>query len=281
MRCRAIYLGGRCQARSSKRGIWLPRRSREGVQRAGRRESLMTALTNIPIDDTTRQRAMRSAPATGLRGWLDRLSEPHILFPGITLLVLAVIWSATLNIIKVERTNAAAASAAAALELVNTYEAQVVRALREIDQTLKLVKYVYEAKGASATLADLKAGGLLPADLLFVVSVVTPDGAVVASTWPAHPAAVADPGFRQRLDSDSLWIDQPRKSANSGEWALQFGRTLHAADGSLAGAVLVGIDASYFVSGYDPSILGRKGVLGLLGTDGVFRARRTGDRLTA
>src|ERR1700685_3955030 len=145
----------------------------------------MTALTNIPIDDTTRQRAMRSAPATGLRAWLDRLSEPHILFPGITLLVLAVIWSATLNRIKVERANAATASAAAALELVNTYEAQVVRALREIDQTLKFVKYVYESKSASAALTDLKARSLLPPDLLFVVSVVNLNGAFVASTRPA------------------------------------------------------------------------------------------------
>jgi diguanylate cyclase (GGDEF)-like protein len=241
----------------------------------------MTALTNVPIDDTTRQRAMQSAPATGLRAWLHRLSEPHILFPALTLLVLAVIWSATLNIIKVERANAAAASAAAALELVNTYEAQVVRALREIDQTLKLVKYVYETKGAGAALADLKARGLLPPDLLFVVTIVTPDGAVVASTGPSEASAVADTGFRQGVQSNTLWIDQPRKDALSGEWRLQFGRALPAADGSLAGAVLVGIDASYFVSGYDPSILGKHGVLGLLGTDGVFRARRTGDSVTA
>jgi diguanylate cyclase (GGDEF)-like protein len=49
----------------------------------------------------------------------------------------------------------------------------------------------------------------------------------------------------------------------------------------VAGAVLIAVDASYFVSGYDPSILGKEGVLALLGTDGVFRSRRTGDRLTA
>jgi hypothetical protein len=224
---------------------------------------------------------MHSPAATGPRAWLTRLTEPHILFPALTILVLGVIWSATLNLIKVERANAATASAAAALELVNTYEAQVVRALREIDQTLKIVKYVYEIKGASATLSDLKARTLLPPDLLFVVSVVNTDGAVVASTRPAAAPSVAEPGFLQALHSDTLWIDQPRKNGASGEWTLQFGRGLNAADGSLAGAVLVAVDASYFVSGYDPSILGKKGVLALLGTDGVFRARRTGDRLTA
>jgi diguanylate cyclase (GGDEF)-like protein len=241
----------------------------------------MTALTNLTIDETTRRDATQSAPTAGLHAWLSRFTEPHILFPGLTILVLAVIWGATLILIKVERANAAATAAAAALELVNTYDAQVVRALREIDQALKLVHYAYETKGPGAALADLKGRGLLPPDMLFVVSIVNPDGTVVANTRPSAAPAVADPGFQQGLRSDALGMDQPRKAALSGEWTLQFGRALTAADGSLAGAVLVGLDASYFVSGYDPSVLGSKGVLGLLGTDGVFRARRTGDSVTA
>jgi diguanylate cyclase (GGDEF)-like protein len=234
-----------------------------------------------PLDDTTRRRAMQNAAPTGLRAWLSRLTEPDILFPAITVLVLGVIWGGTLNLIRVERVDTARTSAAATLELLDTYEAQIVRALREIDQTLKIVKYVYETKSASATLSDLEARGLLPPDLLFVVSIVNPDGVVVASTRPAEAHSPAGASFRQSLLKDALWIDQPRKVASSGEWSLQFGRALHAADGSLAGAVLIAVDASYFVSGYDPSILGRKGVLALLGTDGVFRARRTGDIVTA
>jgi diguanylate cyclase (GGDEF)-like protein len=241
----------------------------------------LSTFSTGSIDDTLRQRAMQRPPGSGTRVWLGRLAEPYVLFPVLTLLVLIMIWGTTLNLIRIERANAATAAAAAALELVNTYEAQVVRALREIDQTLKLVKYAYEVKGASAALTDLKANALLPPDLVFVVSIVNPDGAVVASTRPAEVRAVAGPAFRRGLQSDTLWIDQPRMSAVSGEWTLQFGRALHAADGSLAGSVLVGVDASYFVSGYDPAILGRRGVLGLLGTDGVFRARRTGENVTA
>ena len=67
----------------------------------------------------------------------------------------------------------------------------------------------------------------------------------------------------------------------SGEWSLQFGRALVNTDGTRTGAVLLAVDASYFVSSYDPSLLGKKGVLGLLGTDGVFRVRRTGESVTA
>lgn len=223
---------------------------------------------------------MRSGPTTGRRAWLNRLIEPHVLFPALASLVLAIIWATTANLIRVERANAAAASAAAALDLIDTYDAQVVRALREIDQTLKLVKYVYDGKGAAAALSDLKARGLLPPDVVFVVSIVNPQGAILASTQPAQGRSAAGPALRHDLLGDVLWIDQPRENA-SGEWTLQFGRTLRMKDGTAAGAVLVGVDASYFVSAYDPSILGRQGVLALLGTDGVFRARRTGASVTA
>jgi diguanylate cyclase (GGDEF)-like protein len=241
----------------------------------------MTIGAQTTLDDTTRRRAMQILAPTRLGAWLSRLIEPEILFPALTILILVLIWGATLNLIRVERANAARTSAAATLELLDTYEAQIVRALREIDQTLKLVKYVYETKGASATLSDLKGRDLLPPDLLFVVSVVNRDGVVVASTRAAEPPSSAGPAFQRGLHSETLWIDQPRKVGTTTEWSLQFGRALHAADGSPAGAVLIAVDASYFVSGYDPSILGKKGVLALLGTDGVFRARRTGDSVTA
>jgi diguanylate cyclase (GGDEF)-like protein len=222
-----------------------------------------------------------TGPVTGPRAWMSWLSEPHVLFPTLTILVLGVIWGLTLNLIKIERANAARAATTAALELVNTYEAQVVRALREIDQTLKIVKYAYETEGARAALADLDARTLLPPELLFVVSIVDTHGMVMASSRSAEAPSAIEPGFQQELRSGTLWIDPPRKAKPSGEWTLQFGRALNAADGSLAGAVLVAVDASYFVSGYDPSVLGHEGLLGLLGTDGVFRVRRTGDAVTA
>jgi diguanylate cyclase (GGDEF)-like protein len=241
----------------------------------------MTTGSQPPLEDTAHRRAMQSVAVKGLRAWVSRVTEPEILFPALTILVLGVIWGGTLNLIRVARANAAKTSAASTLELVDTYEAQIVRALREIDQTLKLVKYVYETSGASATLLDLKARGLLPPDLLFVVSVVNTEGVVVATTRTTEAPFVAGGTFQQSLPKETLWIDQPRKVAASGVWSLQFGRALLAADGSLAGAVLIAVDASYFVSGYDPAILGNKGFLALLGTDGVFRARRTGDSVTA
>src|SRR6202030_862445 len=124
------------------------------------------------------------------------------------------------------------------LELVNTYEAQVVRALREIDQTLKFVKYAYETKGAAAALPDLRTRDLLPSDLLFVVRIVNSDGIVLASTRPAQMSPVADRRSVSMLrHTDALWVDEPRKQEGSQSWTLQFGRRLDSAEGKFVGAV--------------------------------------------
>jgi diguanylate cyclase (GGDEF)-like protein len=241
----------------------------------------MSTLTSIAPEGTPSRRALQAPAVAGLRAWLPQIAEAHILFPVLTLLVLGLIWVGTLDLIRVERINATAASNAAVLELVNTYEAQIVRALREIDQTLKLVKYLSELKGASAALTELKARGLLPPDLLFAVTVVNTDGQVLASSQAAPAASVARSALQPELLDDSLWVDLPRHDGATGEWRLRFGRALTGADGTAAGAVVLAVDASYFVSGYDPSVLGKKGVLALLGTDGVFRVRRTGENVTA
>jgi diguanylate cyclase (GGDEF)-like protein len=232
--------------------------------------------------DDTPHAAIPENQESGARASLSRLTEPSILFPLLTVLMLGVIWGVTFNLISVERADARTAAAAASLELINTYQAQAVRALHEIDQTLKFVKYVYETRDSGAALLELKARALLPPDLLFVVRVVDSNGVTIASTRPAEALPDDDLLYLSALRrSDSLWVDQSRKNPTSQEWTLQFGCRLNRTDGTFAGAVLLTVDATYFVSGYDATQLGEHGFLGLLGTDGIFRARRTGEMFTA
>jgi len=124
-----------------------------------------------------------------MRRGLSRLAEPYALFPLVALVLLVVIWGTTYNLIKVERTSAHRAAESTSLELLDTYEAQVVRALREIDQALKLVKFAYEKSAWSrdepgsvvegragikrnrVDLAELRRRAMLPPDLLFAESI--------------------------------------------------------------------------------------------------------------
>jgi diguanylate cyclase (GGDEF)-like protein len=121
----------------------------------------------------------------------------------------------------------------------------------------------------------------LPPDLLFVVSVLNIDGQTVASSRSDQMPTVTPPTLQPEALGNLLWVDLPRRDGATGEWMLRFGRALTRANGTVLGAVVLAVDASYFVSAYDPSVLGKKGVLALLGTDGVFRVMRTGESVTA
>jgi diguanylate cyclase (GGDEF)-like protein len=208
---------------------------------------------------------------------LGRATEPQILFPLIAVFLLTVIWGTTLVVIKVRHSDAEHTAAVSSRELLGTYEAQVVRAMREIDQALNIVKFWPERGAGRHTLSDLKDKGLLPPDLLFTVSIADVKGAILESTRPTGPQNVADQDtFRKPRDGDAFFVGQLPRGATGGA-KLQFSRRLNSQNGTFDGVVIVAVDADYFVSGYDSAKLGKHGVLGLLGTDGVFRVRRSGD----
>jgi len=194
--------------------------------------------------------------------------------------LLAVVWGSTLSLVRVERAAAARSAATSAVDLADTYEAQMVRALREIDQTLRFVKFAYESRG-SVDLGALKAKGLLLPDLVFVVSVADKDGNVIASTRAPELANVAgQPFFLAQRTGDAVAISAPLPTRTANEWHVYFSRGLRAADGSFAGVVMVSVAGAYFTSGYESSKLGDKGVLAMVGADGVFRVARTGEAMS-
>lgn len=213
-----------------------------------------------------------------LRRRSRRITQPKILLPLIAVVLLALVWSTTIGVIKVEDDAAAHAAAGSTSVLFGTYRAQVMRALAEIDHTLNLVKF-WPRDSGGRTLADLRHKSLLPPDLIFVVSIADRTGAIVDSTRPLGQASVADQDyFRTEREDDTLVIGPPPRGT-TGDAQLVFSRRLNAPDGEFDGIVMVSVDADYFVSDYDASKLGAHGVLGLIGTDGIAQILRTGDTL--
>ena len=217
-----------------------------------------------------------------LRQRLSRAAEPQVFFPGVATLMLAVVWGTTMNLIEVERGSAERAMTASAVELLDTYEAHVLRNLREIDQTLKVVKFAYQASGSREVLLDLREKGLLPPELVFAISIADRNGSVVASTRPVDLVSIVVDLYQHHLQRDELRISLPRQDVRSGEWKLDFSRPFVTRDRRFAGIVTLSVDAAYFVSDYDRNKLGMRGLLGLVGSDdGVFRVRRTGEQVTS
>ncbi len=173
-------------------------------------------------------------------------------------------------------------AAASSHELAQTYESQVVRALREIDQTLKIVKYANDVWGMQDVLPKLKARDLLPPALVFVISIADNKGDVVASTGPSVSANVAERDFFQsQRQTDAFSVSRPQPDPKAGGGSLTFSRRLNTADGKFSGIVMVSVDAAYFVSGYEAANLGEHGMLGILGSDDIFLVRRSGETVTA
>lgn len=96
--------------------------------------------------------------STALRPVLRRLLEAYVLFPLFAAMLLVLTWTTVIHLISAENVVAQNAAAELSRELADTYQAQMVRNLVSIDQTLKTVKYAYEMKGG-AGLSELRDKG--------------------------------------------------------------------------------------------------------------------------
>jgi diguanylate cyclase (GGDEF)-like protein len=209
---------------------------------------------------------------------MQRLIEPPFLFTAIGLIALAAIWGTTLSLIAREKAASDRTTASLTSDIADTYEAQVVRALREIDHSLKLLRHELDRRPPQQALQTLDDKELLLPALLFAITVSGPNGNVIASNNSLSPVKIPEDVLRRVRDTDAMVVGLPRLN-HYNEWTLDFARAVDSNDDE-AGIVMVSVHAGYFVSGYDPEILGESGVLGILGTDGVFRAKRSGDELT-
>jgi len=224
----------------------------------------------------TRQETVRAR-------WLRRGLDTHVSLPLFALLLLVAIWVVTFHEIDAEREHAQEAATDSLHEMLGTYEAQVARSLDGIDQTLRMLKYAVERKGALGALPELGREGLLPPGVLFVVSIVDRNGMTVASNPKAVPISVADQHyfrFHAERDTGATYVSPATRDAANSEWHLHFTRRLDDDSGNFAGIVIVEADPAYFTSSYERSRLGERGTLGLVGADGIVRALRTGDKMS-
>lgn len=211
-----------------------------------------------------------------LRGFISRFTDAVYFFPAIALVLLGIAWISTFHLIRSDYAAARQAALTLGPELLETYEAQVLRSLKEIDQSLKIVRYVHESNGHSDTLQTLETKELLPPTVVFSVCIVDIHSKVISSTDTGHSCISNDEFLQELQQTDALVISNPRDSHSS---ALSFGRRLNTPEGG--GAVIITVEPAYFVSGYDAQKYGSQGLNALMGLDGVFRALRIGDMISA
>jgi two-component system, NtrC family, sensor kinase len=213
---------------------------------------------------------------------ISKISDPRLIAVLFGIVLLTAVWVATLALISTEKRAAEEKAAASSRELLQTYAAYAVRALREIDLALRTVQFAHSVTDNLRALDQLKALDMLPPQLVMHVGIANEAGVVIASTRNSVGANVSQHDyFRASQDSEDLYIGRSRPSDAGAEWQLIFSRRLGGADESFAGVVFIEAEAAYFVSSYDPVKLGEHGVLALIGTDDTVRVRRIGDAVSA
>jgi len=211
-----------------------------------------------------------------------RLAHPYLI-SGVLLLIL--IWGLTWHL---DRRTYAAQNAAISSETVSQagiYEAQMIRALREIERILAVTAYAIEQHGPHAALTSLDAKGLLPPKMLFDVSVTDAQGQVITSN-SARPLqdTVSPTDFldmaQKHWPEDQVYVGHPNQSSNSADApTVRFIRRIDSATHQHMGFIVVSVEPSYLVSAYDESLLGQTATIGLMRHDGQLLAARTGNRV--
>ncbi|QNU61801.1 EAL domain-containing protein [Vreelandella titanicae] len=209
--------------------------------------------------------------------WSHHLVEPLVLFSIVAFMMLLVIWGSTYFLVNKERMSIERQAELSVGEITDTYEARVVRALREIDTTLKLVRFTANSSNHSSVLSVLNEQRLLPPALLFTISIVDSQGMVVETTDPGLLGQRLTPPAQAMLDDDYLAVGE--KDANQITFTRPLRPEQESAQGGGSGWVIIAIDANYFVSSYEVRSLGQQGMLALVGADGIVRVRRSGDAI--
>jgi diguanylate cyclase (GGDEF)-like protein/PAS domain S-box-containing protein len=206
------------------------------------------------------------------------------LLPAFCAMLLALLWYVVLVKLAEEEKRAVKNAISDTNNFVGAFEQYVLRAIRQIDQTSKFVQFEYQRADGRVDLADLASSGLIASETLPLISIADEQGVIVTTTMRTGKGLnIADrEHFRVHAQEDNgrLFIGKPVLGRVSGKWTVQMTRRLNRRDGTFAGIIVVSVDPTHFAEYYNKAILAEHGVLSVLGQDGVYRVRRSGDVTT-
>ncbi|MBC7906297.1 MAG: hypothetical protein H7Y60_06055 [Rhodospirillaceae bacterium] len=160
--------------------------------------------------------------------------------------------------------------------LARAFEEHIQRTIAGLDQTMLYMAAEYRRDPDRFALADAANRAVILRNVSVQMAVIGADGTLVESTIPGVAGMdLSDrEHFRVHLkdSSDQLFISKPVLGRASGKWSIQMTRRLSHADGSFAGVLVLSLDPLYLSAFYGSIDVGSKGVILLIGRDGIIRA---------
>jgi diguanylate cyclase (GGDEF)-like protein len=163
--------------------------------------------------------------------------------------------------------------------LANGYAGQIQRAIDTIEQTVRFVKYDWEARQGNVHLGYADEHGLFLDASRLLVTIVDGEGRVLTSTAPTTMSAGAIayilPRVRSGMPVDFYADEAPVEGRGGRRHRLLFAWALSDRDGRFAAAVVVAVDPAYFTMGDADTVFRQDGLLAIVGDDGRTRALRS------
>jgi signal transduction histidine kinase/DNA-binding NarL/FixJ family response regulator/HPt (histidine-containing phosphotransfer) domain-containing protein len=227
----------------------------------------------LRLGEDIRIRLPQLAAAT--RRMVARLGGPH----GITLLGLAcvaAIWVVVVYDIAEERRAVERHAQETTLNLARVFEENIGRLISGVDQTLRFVREVYVRDPAGFDVRPWARAGATN-EIAFQISVIDRTGRLVTSNLDPTGTSRVDLRDREHVrvhlegTEDILFISRPVVGRVSNQWSINISRRISGPDGRILGVAVVSIDPVYLTRLFDSIEVGRRGMLSLVGTDGIIR----------
>ncbi|MGF6966764.1 diguanylate cyclase (GGDEF)-like protein [Paraburkholderia sp. WC7.3g] len=206
-----------------------------------------------------------------------------LVIPALGVLVLILLWTVIFARLSVERDATYREAMASSAILSAALEQHTIKAIHQVDQITRFVKYEFEKTPNHFDLASTVEKGVVQSETLVQVSIIDEHGRLLATTAELNPVHI-DLSDREHFkvheheNDDQLYISKPVLGRVSGHWTLQMTRRLNHPDGSFAGVIVVSEDPGYFTSDfYNNAAIGREGVIAVISDRGTVLARRTGN----
>lgn len=155
-----------------------------------------------------------------------------------------------------------------------------VKALHQIDQIARLIKFSYETNPQHFSLKNLVARGIIHNDALVQVAIVNSRGLLIDSSFAIDkkPIHLSDREyFRIHIPQDigNLYVSKLVLGRISNKWTLQFSRRLNMANGCFAGVVVISVSPTYFTNDfYNGAVFDNGDMIAILAKDGTVLSRR-------
>ena len=204
--------------------------------------------------------------------------------------LVAITWFATLSAVDAQRREAETRIAAQVNNQASSFEDQIGRQIRELDQTLRILAAAWATDPAKFNLAAWRDRTVALSDISRRLLLADSNGIVVQSTVPdsvgtdvsssdyfafalQHGELAQKNEFMQQDDPDYAYIGPATPEPGTRQWHMPVARSLRYADGSFGGAVVAHWSVGAINDMFLAADLGRHPLIALVGlNDGKLRA---------